>query len=164
MNEKQGNLRIIQSRWILLIVILFLSSVQSSVNATTFDEMLKGFLSCKHKDVYVDIFTGEAVSPYFKERNLKPYKVEGDFAKYFVKEIFYGLPVDEILVPRGTWSVHELYIDLPIEQARKILKKRFKSDFKKSNQSEAGNAPELFADRDRLGRSIFSCQDTSSGI
>lgn len=129
--------------------------------ATTFEEMHQGFMHCELGGVYLDVLTKKPMHSYFTERNMKPYKILDGFAYYKVKEKLYHLPVDEVAIPASTFAVYSLFINLPLPQARKIIKDRFGSEFRPNKVSRDGLRPELIQDEKRPKRSVMVCWNQS---
>lgn len=129
--------------------------------AATFEEMLSGFDRCEFKDVYVDIFSKKPVHAYFTERNLEPTRIEKDMAFFHLRERFFELPVYKLMIPAGTFDVHAIYIDLPIERARQIVKMKFGTEFIRGKLSDAGEQPMLVTDPAHPNKSILTCNPRS---
>jgi len=136
-----------------LVLILLLIATEATAE-TGLEKMFKGFETCNVKNVYID-HKGNIIPEYL--RNKKPYKTKSSFAYFHVNDTMYGMPVVEVEIPMSTWSAFAITFDVPISKARKILRKRFNSDFRSGKRSEAGEAPELVADRSNSKRTLWIC-------
>jgi hypothetical protein len=137
------------------------SGVASSGAAKNeFETMLDGFPICQLKDVYIPLDEKDPKHPFFSRHNLSPYKIKEGFAYFRLTEItYYGLPVTEIMIPASTWGVMAITFDAPLPKARAHFLKVFGSEFRSTELSENGTAPELQEDLDVPGRSILACTD-----
>jgi hypothetical protein len=135
------------------------SGVASSGAAKNeFETMLDGFPTCQLKDVYIE--EKDPKHPFFSRHNLSPYKIKEGFAYFRLTGItYYGLPVTEIMIPASTWGVIAITFDAPLPKAQAHFLKVFGSEFRNSEESENGTAPELQEDLDVPGRSILVCTD-----
>lgn len=143
------------SFWILMLL------CSNKVLAVTFEEMLAGFEICQFKDVYVDIFTKKPVHPYFVERQLSPCEIKDDMAIFCINESYYGLPVYRLMIPAGTFDVHAIYVDLPIDRARKSVRPKFGTEYRSSTKSDDGERPVLLSDPADSKKSILMCKSRS---
>jgi hypothetical protein len=133
------------------------SSKNEKPNLTTFDEMLAGFTKCDFPNVYIDGYTGKPAHSYFIERNMKPCEIQEMLAVYCVEDYFNGIPVKKIAIPRDTWPIHALYFDSNLVETRRLLKRKLGSEFRLSQLSKSGQAPELISNPDDKKKSILIC-------
>lgn len=140
--------------------LLLLFSVSNCMAETGLERMFAGFETCAFTGVYID--NGDIKPEYLKSR--KPYKEENGFAWFRVADTMYGIPVVEVMIPSSTWSLHGIVFDVPLEQARAVLQKRFGRDFtQKSAEPEESEErfAQLIADRKNSARSVWVCTDPS---
>lgn len=129
---------------------------------TTFERMLSGFEHCSFDRVYLDPETGAPAHPYLAERDLKPCEIIDEMAYFCVDENFHGLPVSKLMIPASTFDLHAIFIDLPLDEARKISRDHFGSDFHESHNSREGNTPELIENPNDRDKSILSCNQKAA--
>lgn len=144
-----------------IIVLCILAFFPRLALSTTFEEMLSGFDRCQFKDVYIDLITKKPVHSYFLERRLDPCEIKEDMAYFCLNERFYRLPIYKLMVPAGTFDIHAIYIGLPINESRNIIRKKFATEYRKSRLSDIGEEPELLADPDDSSKSILMCDPRS---
>ena len=131
------------------------------VHAETIEQMLDGFTRCQFNGVYVDMISNKPIHKYFVERNLKPCMVKESMAYFCIRENYYGLPIYKLMIPAGTFDIHAMYLDVPLDKAQKIAKKHLGFTFSKSQLSENGDRPILMANPLDLSKSIFMCNPRS---
>ncbi|MDR2871734.1 MAG: hypothetical protein LBV45_04305 [Xanthomonadaceae bacterium] len=113
---------------------------------TPFEQMLSGFPQCLFGDLYLDSKTGYASHPYLRGLNIEPCSIDTEtgVAYYCLEEFFHDLPVYQFAIPIGAPELkYAIQIDLPVEEAREILRQNLGAEFNESEQSERGRAPRL---------------------
>ena len=83
------------------------------------------------------------------------------FAYFCLNEYFHGLPVYELMIPAETFDIHAIFIDMPINKARKIALKKFGSEYRKSQLSDEGEEPVLLMDPKNSSKSVLTCNERS---
>lgn|GEM_PF-4104719 len=122
------------------------------------EELFSNFNTCDHPKIGYDISTEEANHPYFKERNIKPYKVEQSLAFYVIDDYLFKMHVSELILP-VTWSLTSITFDSPIDEVRPKLNKIFGDGFEAANESEAGYKPKLLQSRDSPSKTVLYCDE-----
>jgi len=143
---------------------LFFLIFSTSSNAVTLDDLFVNVQKCEFKNFYYADWGNESVHPFFAERKLKPYKNQDKSAIFYfkVKEKLFGLPVSEVVVP-GTWDFHGVVFDVPLAQVRKVLKRKFGSEFRPSTKGKDGVVPVLDQDDKDHNKSVLYCNERDSG-
>lgn len=122
---------------------VFLSCSCFAKNVNDFEAMLAGFGICEFEGVFLPSSTVVmAKHEYFIKRNLKPYKIANSLAYYHVSEVFYGLPVSELIIP-VTFDVHSITIDLPMERVVPVIDKYFPNVYRTDLKLDDGAIPVL---------------------
>lgn len=140
-----------------MLLLAMASSAGAATAARGFAEATAGFDRCRLGALYVDEGSQVPQSPYLKA--LEPKRCDRDnvLATYCINEKFHGLTVTRLAVPKTTLPVFALYIDAPLEDARRALKRSMGSDFRASPESSQGARPELMEDPDDADRSVLIC-------
>lgn len=142
-------------------LIFFLLTLQILFSIKTADanfvEIAESFIECKFENLYLDIQTKKTIHPYFEVNKLTPFKIDKDLAYFLIEEDFFGIPVYMIAIPASTFDIHALYMNIPIENARKKMIQKFDCDFTKSFLSDHGERPVLIVDPRDKNKSIIMC-------
>lgn len=133
---------------------------RQSASSADFSGLVAGIQDCEFEGWYMDAGTGTAAHGYFTNRDLAPCEVdsENDIAYFCVNESFHGIHVSKIEMQLSTAAMSRgLHLDLPVEDARRVLKSELGSKFKASARSRRGEAAELLADPSDPAKSMFLC-------
>ncbi len=159
--EYQSNVGIRPLVGPLIVILCILSFFPRAALSATFEEMLSGFDQCQFKDVYIDLITKKPVHLYFLERELQPCEIKEGMAYFCLTERYYGLPVYKLMVPSGTFDIHAMYIALPINESRNMIRKKFGTEYRESGLSDIGEKPVLLANPNDPNKSILMCDPRS---
>jgi len=133
------------------------------VVAETLEEAFSKFQECQFKDFYYAPNAPESKPPpYLSERGLVPYKEENGLYFFRVRDYMYGLPVSELILP-GTWDMHAVIFDVPLEKSQEIFKHRFGHVFAPSEKSAKGEVPALEALIGNSSQSSLYCNEVEGG-
>lgn len=145
----------------LFLVLIF--ALPLSSKAATLEEAFADFRKCEFNRFYYEPWDSkQTVHPYIAERKLTPYKEENGLYFFKVKDTLFGLPVSEIIIP-GTWDLHAVVFDVPLDKAQRVIKNRFGEVFAPSPKSGAGTAPALETAYDDPNRSSLYCNEAEGG-
>ena len=125
-----------------------------------FSSLVGGLKGCEFEGWYIDPQTGKAVNEYFNKRNMTPCETdaENEIAYFCVSENYHGIGVSKIEMQLSTAAVSRgLHFEVPVEEARRILKEELGSEFRRSARSERAESPELFVDPKDERKSLFLC-------
>lgn len=145
--------------WSAFIFILILPQV---ARATSLDELFKNVRTCSFNRFYYSAMDKDKGHPYFVGR--KPIDdSKHDSHVFKVSDTLFGLPVVEIQAP-GTWDFHAVTFDVPLKESRKVIRKKFGSNFHRSKESLAGSRPALEASAVNPNQSILYCNEREGGL
>lgn len=137
---------------LLLIGLAFMGSV----NAATLEGLFADVAKCQFDQFFYDEPSRNPPHAFFTERDLKPYKEDNGLYYFYVKELAFGLPVVELIVP-GTQDLHAIIFDTPLATTRKVISSKFGSTFAESPNSLQGKEPALVIDPKNNKRSVLYC-------
>ncbi|MES2675305.1 MAG: hypothetical protein V4660_13775 [Pseudomonadota bacterium] len=143
-----------------LLLIFFLLPISCMAKKESdFEKMLAGFPQCIFENVYVDYGTQEPQHKYFKDRKMKPYKVENGAAYFNVDEHFHGLHVTQTFISAG-YDVVAIIFDEPISSVEIKLKSFLRHGYN-GNWPAGGEvllpSPSLKADKTSPNHTILFC-------
>lgn len=133
---------------------------RQSLAPGAFSDLVAGIQDCKFEGWYIDPQTGKAAHEYFMDRDMTPCEMdsENDIAYFCVKERYHGIDVSRIEMQLSTAAMARgLHFDLPLEDARQILRRELGSEFRRSARSERAESAELLADPKDRAKSVFLC-------
>lgn len=137
---------------------IFLST---QVNAVTLDEVFINIKTCSFSGFYYAPWSKEPTHPYLAGRQPSQGS-SGDLYYFKTSDTLFGLPVSEIRVP-GTWGFHSVTFDKPLTEVRKVVRKKFGSNFPISTKSRSGEVPALVASTTNKNQSILYCNEPDEG-
>jgi hypothetical protein len=143
-----------------LLLLICLAFVGAAAKAADLESLFANVASCHFEQFFYDEPNRNPPHAYFTERDLKPYKEDDGLYYFYVKEMVFGLPVVELIVP-GTQDLHAIIFDAPLANSRKILSAKFGSSFAESANSLSGKEPALVVDPKNSKRSVFYCVEGS---
>lgn len=129
-----------------------------SSNNLGLEEIFKNFNICDFPKISYDISNKETTHPYFKQKNITPYKVEQSLAHYSVDDSLFGIHVSHLVLP-VTWNFVSITFDLPIDEVRPKLSTVFGEGFEATSESDAGHKPFLVTSKDDPSKTIFYCDE-----
>ena len=142
---------------------VFIFALALSAEAATLEESFADFRQCKFNRFYYEPWdTKQTLHPYFAERKLTPYKEDNGLYYFKVKDTLFELPVSEIIIP-GTWDLHAVVFDVPLDKAQRVFKHRFGEVFAPSPKSLVGTAPALESAFDDPNRTSLYCNEAEGG-
>ena len=133
---------------------------RQSLAPIAFSNLVAGIQDCKFEGWYIDPQTGMAAHEYFLDRDMTPCEMdsENDIAYFCVDESYHGIDVSRIEMQLSTAEMARgLHFDLPVEDARRILKRELGSEFRANARSERAESAELLADPNDRAKSVFLC-------
>ena len=135
--------------------LVLLVCAQLTACATPFETMWQGVATCDLDELHFDSERGEASPPQLN--TFKPYKTTDGFAWYKTDQELHGLPIHGFLIPTSTFDVHALFVDTPIDNARRLTHNAYGSEFADEQKHNLGEAPLLLRDPNNPKRSIIDC-------
>lgn len=131
-----------------------------SPSVSDFPDLVEGIHECRFEGWYMDPGTGKAVHAYFKNRDMAPCETDSgnDIAYFCVGENYHGIGVSKIEMQRSTAAMSRgLHFDVPVEEARRILKAALGSEFRENARAKRGEAAVLFPGPQDNRRSALLC-------
>ncbi|MBI5275164.1 MAG: hypothetical protein HY854_01795 [Burkholderiales bacterium] len=146
-----------------LIAIALLVCLDARAAPQSLDEIMKGFGTCEFGDFYYDMTERTPHHPYLARLAAPPKDAKGDLYTFRIADRLWGMPVVEIRVP-GTWGYHSVTFDVPLAEARRIIRGKFGSEFRRSKRSMEGEKPALEALPSNPKQSVFYCNELEGGL